>query len=111
MQSTTQSSSTINLIHLLVVAPLFFYIGYQQTNNPAWIYSLLGLLGVVVTGYHAYRYLTTGRQINLIHILIGICLLLTYYWGSTLPSSIYPAFTIAGVIVLLLHAYLLYQKQ
>jgi uncharacterized membrane protein HdeD (DUF308 family) len=109
MQSTLPP--VINIIHMLFVAPLFFYIGYQQTNNPLWIYSLLGFLGLVVILYHAYRYYSTGKLINLIHILIGICLLLTYYWGATLPSTIYPVFMIASVIVFLVHSYLFYQKQ
>lgn len=48
----------INIFHILFVAPLLFYIGYQnnygRTKPSAMVYNMLIFLAVVVLMYHGY---------------------------------------------------------
>lgn len=48
--------SDINLLHILLVAPLLIYVGYNQGRVDKRIHTLLLVLGVVVGLYHAKRY-------------------------------------------------------
>lgn len=53
----------INLFHILFVAPLLFYIGYQNNyghKKPAKdLYNLLIILAILVFLYHGYRIIST----------------------------------------------------
>lgn len=108
---TIQRSPLINIIHLAVIVPLFFYIGSQGVNNPTWVFPVLGLIGLSVIIYHFYRFYTTGSWINLIHLLIGAFLLYAYSMGSTLSSGFYTIFTLGSIVMAIVHSYLLYQKM
>ena len=44
----------VNLIHILLVAPLLIYIGYYQGKTERLYFELLLLLGFSSLGYHAY---------------------------------------------------------
>ena len=45
----------VNLIHVLFVAPLLIYIGYNQKQTPRWAYELCILAGSAAFGYHTYE--------------------------------------------------------
>ena len=45
----------INLFHVFFVGPLLAYVGYNRTATPEIIFSLLLVLGVVVTLYHGHK--------------------------------------------------------
>jgi hypothetical protein len=49
--------SQINLFHILVVAPLLLYVGYNKGATPEFIFTLLIIMAVLVLLYHGYRYL------------------------------------------------------
>jgi hypothetical protein len=64
-----------NLFHVLFVSPLLLYVGFQRENTPDSVFTLLGILGVVVILYHSYRAFTKIKDgksawINWIHILL-----------------------------------------
>jgi hypothetical protein len=44
----------INLIHVILVAPLMIYIGYHGKDTTRPFYELLALLGFSALGYHIY---------------------------------------------------------
>jgi hypothetical protein len=44
----------VNLIHVLLVAPLLIYIGFKGEDTPRPAFELLLLLGFAAIGYHGY---------------------------------------------------------
>lgn len=48
--------SDINLIHILFVAPLLVYVGYNGCKVDKRVFTLLLVLGVIVGLYHAKMY-------------------------------------------------------
>ena len=44
----------VNLIHVLVVAPLLIYIGANQKNTARWAYEACIMVGFAALGYHTY---------------------------------------------------------
>jgi len=45
--------------HLLFVAPLLIYIGYNAGNTPKDLFILLFSLGITVAIYHFYKLITS----------------------------------------------------
>jgi hypothetical protein len=71
--------------HVLVIAPLFLYVGLARDTVPVHVFNLLGLIGVFVLVYHVYRaYIkikdNKSAWINWIHIFIiaPLLILLAY---------------------------------
>ena len=52
----------VNLIHMLIVAPLLIYIGYREKYTPRYAYELLALTAFAALGYHTY-YLIVSMNI------------------------------------------------
>lgn len=48
------SLAYINAIHIILVAPLLFYIGYHGKNTPRFAYELLLMLAFGALGYHIF---------------------------------------------------------
>ena len=46
----------INLIHILLFAPLIMYIGYNGENTPRMYFEILLMLGFSSIGYHTYLF-------------------------------------------------------
>ena len=44
----------VNLFHILVVAPLLIYIGYEKQNSPRYFYEIIFMLAFAAIGYHGY---------------------------------------------------------
>ena len=44
----------VNLIHVLVVAPLLLFIGSQSYDTPRWAFEVLAMMGFAALGYHIY---------------------------------------------------------
>lgn len=44
----------VNMLHILIVAPLLLYIGYHKKETPRFAYELLLMLGFAATGYHIF---------------------------------------------------------
>jgi hypothetical protein len=49
------SALWINLIHMLLVAPLLAFIGYRGKDTPRYAYELLALTAFSAMGYHIYH--------------------------------------------------------
>jgi ABC-type uncharacterized transport system YnjBCD permease subunit len=46
--------SWVNAIHVLLVAPLLIYIGYNKKDTPRSSYELLLMAGFAAAGYHLF---------------------------------------------------------
>ena len=57
------SYAWVNLIHVMVVAPLMIYIGYNRQDTPRAAYEMLAMLGFAAVGYHIYS-LIKELQVN-----------------------------------------------
>jgi lipoprotein signal peptidase len=70
------------IIHLVVVVPLFLYVGFMRAETPDWIYLLFAILGAIIALYHGMRMLLRLKSrssywwINAIHLLLVAPLLL-----------------------------------
>lgn len=72
--------SAISLFHILVVAPLFLYVGFARNDVPEFVFLILGILAAVIFMYHAYQAwskLSEGKSawVNWIHLLLIVPLL------------------------------------
>lgn len=47
----------VNLLHVILIAPLLIYIGYNGKKTPRPAYELLAMAGFAALGYHAYSIL------------------------------------------------------
>lgn len=52
--STRSGYSWVNAIHVLLVAPLLIYIGYNKKETPRSSYELLLMAGFAAGGYHLF---------------------------------------------------------
>ena len=43
----------IVLFHILVIAPLLFWVGFARADTPNWVYTVLFVLGLIVLLYHS----------------------------------------------------------
>jgi ammonia channel protein AmtB len=44
----------VNLFHVLIVAPLLIYIGYNKQATPRYFYEFIFMLAFAAIGYHGY---------------------------------------------------------
>ena len=44
----------VNLFHIIIVAPLLLYIGYNRRETPRSAYELSIMVGFAALGYHTY---------------------------------------------------------
>ena len=54
----------VNLIHVLLIAPLLIYIGYNGKKTPRAAYELLAMAGFAALGYHIYNILMAVNVIS-----------------------------------------------
>ena len=71
----------IHLAHLALIGPLFLYVGFARDSVPDHVFNAIGVLALVVLGYHVYRAYTKLKEnksawINWIHIFLVAPLLL-----------------------------------
>lgn len=92
---------TIAAIHVLFVVPLFLFIGMKRSAIPEELYTLLLVLGVVVLGFHLYKWSVKynagvgGQWVNVIHVLLVAPLLL--YIGANKKDT--PRFAYEGMLI------------
>lgn len=60
------NKSTINLLHVLVVAPLLIYVGYIGKKCDDMLFNILLVTGVVSFLYHLSSYLTRPTSLEVI---------------------------------------------
>ena len=45
----------LSIIHVLLVVPLFLYVGFTRANTPNWLYLALLAIGCVIFLYHGFK--------------------------------------------------------
>lgn len=53
-KATTKKNPWVNLIHILVIAPLIFYIGYNREKTPRFAFEILLMLAIAAIGYNGF---------------------------------------------------------
>ena len=93
----------LSLFHILIVAPMLLFVGFQRADTPVWLYNTLLVLGIIILLYHGFRLMLRLRDnsgyawVNLIHILF-IAPLLIYigYHKKECPRSAYEILLMLG---------------
>lgn len=59
-------SSSINVIHLLLIGPMLTYVGMNGRKCSSLCFNILTAMGVIVMVYHAYRlYVGMNKEVTL----------------------------------------------
>lgn len=91
-----------HLFHILLVGPLFVYVGLVRDGTPDAVYNVLGALAAVMFLYHSYRAfmkLKEGQSawVNWMHIfLIAPLLLLLAYMKKSADRRYYEMLLLLG---------------
>ncbi len=51
---TASPSVWVNILHVLVVAPILIFIGSKGYDTPRWAFEVLAMTGFAALGYHIY---------------------------------------------------------
>lgn len=105
----------IHLFHILLVGPLFLYVGIKRDAIPSLMFPFLLVLGIFITIYHAYLAFNKFRQglsawVNYIHFLIiGPLLVYIGYNGLETSRKFYELLLLLGMSTIGYHGYYLLQ--
>jgi hypothetical protein len=70
----------VNFLHVLIICPALIYVGFAREKIPPAAFVALGLTGIVVFFYHAYKFYNRGDNesgwVFLVHILLVAPLLM-----------------------------------
>jgi len=58
-KSSLQKNAWVNYIHILFIAPLLIYIGYNKEQTPIWAFEISLMLAFAAFGYHSYYFIKT----------------------------------------------------
>lgn len=105
----------IHLFHILLVGPLFLYVGIKRNSIPTFMFPFLLVLGTFIIIYHLYLAYNKFKQgvsawINYIHFLI-IGPLLVYIGYHSLETSrkYFELLLLLGMATIGYHGYYLIQ--
>jgi hypothetical protein len=105
--------SFVHLFHILFVGGLFLYVGISKTNIPAFLYTLLIILGFVIIFYHGFKIYKKLKQginpwINYIHLfLIGPLLICIGINKKNTPRYYFEILLMLGFASIGYHTYYL----
>ena len=54
----------VNMLHILFVAPLMIYIGYNKTESLRFSYELMLMIGFAALGYHLFSMVRTLQTLD-----------------------------------------------
>jgi hypothetical protein len=95
----------INLFHIFVIGPYFYYLYLTYPNFNPFHYTILAVLGGILILYQGYEYLKHGRLINLVHAAIfGPFLLYTGLYQAKVPKYEYQLYQLMGIGAVGYHA-------
>ena len=102
----------LSLFHILVIAPLLLFVGFQRADTPPWLYNVFLVMGIIILFYHGYRLSVRLRDnsgyawVNLIHMLFVAPLLLYIgYHKKETPRSAYEITMMLGFAALGYHLF------
>ena len=110
-----EKESYVHLFHMLIVGSLFLYVGKYKTLIPAFMYSILLGLGLVIIFYHLFKVynhikLGKGYWVNLIHIfMVGPLLVYIGYNKENTSRLYFELLLMLGFASIGYHGYYLFQ--
>jgi hypothetical protein len=110
-----EKESYVHLFHMLIVGSLFLYVGKYKTLIPAFMYSILLGLGLVIIFYHCFKVynhikLGKGYWVNLIHIfMVGPLLVYIGYNKENTARLYFELLLMLGFASIGYHGYYLFQ--
>ena len=91
------------VIHLILIVPLFLYVGFVRADTPRWLYLALLSIGLVIVVYHGYKLVVrlknrSGQSwINAIHLLtVAPLLIYIGYHKKDTPRFAYELMLMLG---------------
>jgi len=98
------------LFHVIIISPLFLYVGLFREDVPESVFYTVGALGLVIAAYHAFKAYTkilAGKSpwVNLIHIfLVAPVLIILGIYGKNSSRKFFEMLLILGFASLGYHA-------
>ena len=103
---------SLSIMHLLVIAPLFLFIGFQRTAIPDWLYIILFVLGIFILIYHGSKLTMRIKNnsgywwVNAFHVgIVAPLLLYIGYYKKTTPRFAYELLLMLGFAVIGYHLF------
>jgi hypothetical protein len=106
----------IHLFHILLVGPLFLYVGIKRETIPKLMFPFLLVLGAFITLYHMYLAYNKFKQgqsawVNYIHFLIiGPLLVYIGYQGLETSRKFFEILLLLGMAAIGYHGYYLIEQ-
>ena len=106
----------IHLFHILLVGPLFLYVGIKRETIPKLMFPFLLVLGAFITVYHMYLAYNKFKQgqsawVNYIHFLIiGPLLVYIGYQGLETTRKYFEMLLLLGMAAIGYHGYYLIEQ-
>jgi hypothetical protein len=93
----------LSIIHLVLVVPLFLYVGFTRAETPRWLYLGLLTIGLVILVYHGFKLLVRLKNrsgyswVNALHVLtVAPILLFIGYHKKDTPRAAYELLLMLG---------------
>jgi len=100
----------VSIFHIILVVPLFLFIGFKRADTPEWLYNVIFGLGILIATYHGIKAMVRFYSksqllwINIIHvILIGPLLIWIGFLGKKTERPAYELLLLAGFAALGYH--------
>ena len=91
------------IIHLIIVVPLFLYVGFTRAETPQWVYLSLFTIGWVILVYHGFKLVLRLKSrsnlawVNALHVaLIAPLLIFIGYHKKETPRFAYELLLMLG---------------
>lgn len=98
--------------HILILSPALLYVAFNRSGSPAWVYTTILVVGILILIYHGYKGFVRVMQkspyawVNLIHaFIIAPLLLFIGFNGRETPRSAYELLAMVGFAGLGYHLY------
>jgi hypothetical protein len=106
----------VNLMHIFLVGPILFGIGYKSPKEYMELYNYLGLLSAIIPftvripwyDITKWRY---GEYLRFFHLVVATVLFgWIAYRKDTCPEVVYHILRILGIAIIVVHLYLAITK-
>jgi hypothetical protein len=91
------------IIHLLIVVPLFLYVGFTRAETPQWLYLTLITIGAIILVYHGFKLIVRLKNrsgyswVNALHVAaVAPLLLYIGYHKKETPRFAYELLLMLG---------------
>ena len=105
----------VNLMHILFIGPLIFYIGKGKQNNPELVYHMILTLTIMlpfIVRFPSLEFKHSKDYNQITHLVIFTILgYYIYKEGNNLPVVVFDILKFSDLGVTAIHSYLLVEKK